>query len=492
MKLVTASQMRELDRLTIQDDGVPEQLLMERAGCGVADVVRMRYPHPCRVVCMVGKGNNGGDAQVAARLLERAGYRCTLCTSFDAAAFDAADVIIDGLLGTGARHPLSSELTDFITRISALRKPVIAIDIPSGLDATTGASCGAIVQATCTVTIACPKVGLYLSEGPDHAGEIVTVDIGISPQRVENAHITTALVTETDITPLLPARAMTAHKGDFGHVLVIAGSTGKMGAGVLAARGALRSGAGLVTYAVPEAAFQKLDTTLPEVMMESVPDGGKGHFTSKGLSKLDALMAGKSVIVLGPGIGTDAATVEVVHHILSTTSLPIVLDADALNCISAHRDLLDLLTSRCILTPHPGEMSRLTEKTSEEVQSHRLDLAQQFASAHSCTVVLKGSRTITTTGDFSWINPTGNPGMASAGMGDVLSGIVGGLAAQGLAPANAAMCAVFLHGLAGDCVAKQMGPQGFLASDVANAIPQAIESIVSGGVTMMTVLHPKV
>jgi NAD(P)H-hydrate epimerase len=488
MKLVTAAQMRELDRQTIDDDGVPQQVLMERAGAGVAAVVRERFPHPCRIVCMVGKGNNGGDAQVAARILEKQGYSCTLCPTFDAESFDGADVIIDGLLGIGARAPLSPELVNYITWVNALQKPIVAIDIPSGLDADTGTSCGAIITAAVTVTMAQPKLGLFLGDGPNHCGDIVVVDIGISPTRVVAAAIRRDLVTLSHVAPFFPERPKTAHKGNFGHVLIVAGATDKMGAGLLAAHGVLRSGAGLVTYAIPETAFQKFDTSLPEVMMAPVPDKGTGHWHSAGIPKLDELIKGKTAIVVGPGIGTAVETVKVVAHLLEKTTLPLVIDADALNAIAAHPDLMRFLSERCILTPHPGEMGRLTATSSDAVQTRRLTAAEDFAIAHPSIMVLKGARTLTATPTQTWINLTGNPNMASAGMGDVLAGVIGGLLAQSFTPESAAYCGVFIHGLAGDLVAGQ----GLLASDVANAIPRAIQTVQVGLVKPIPILQPKV
>lgn len=488
MKLVTATQMRELDRQTIQDDGVPQQVLMERAGSGVAMVVRQRFPNPCRIVYMVGKGNNGGDAQVAARILEKQGYQCTLCPTFDAEAFDAAEVIVDGLLGIGARSPLSPNLVNYITWVNALQKPIVAIDIPSGLDADTGISCGAIINATCTVTMAQPKLGLFLGEGPNHCGDICIVDIGISPARIAATGIRRDLITPTLVASHFPPRPKTAHKGDFGHVLIIAGSKDKMGAGLLAAHGALRSGAGLVTYAIPETAFSKFDASLPEIMMEAVPDKDTGHWHSTGITKLDELTQGKTAVVLGPGIGTADETRRVVAHVLEKTTLPIVIDADALNCIAADPDLMRLLSERCILTPHPGEMSRLSNTTTDAIQARRLNAAEDFAAAHHSIIVLKGACSIIATAAHTWINPTGNPGMASAGMGDVLAGIIGGLLAQSFTPEAAAYCGVFIHGLAGDLIAGQ----GLLASDVANAVPRAIQAVQSGQAPTIPILQPKV
>lgn len=488
MKLVTAAQMRELDRQTIQDDAVPQQVLMERAGSGVAMVVRQRFPNPCRIVYMVGKGNNGGDAQVAARILEKQGYHCTLCPAFDADAFDAAEVIVDGLLGIGARSPLSPELVEYISKVNALQKPIVAIDIPSGLDADTGLSCGVIITATCTVTMAQPKLGLFLGEGPNHCGEICVVDIGVSPACVAAASIRREVIIPTLVAPHFPPRPKTAHKGDFGHVLIIAGSKDKMGAGLLAAHGALRSGAGLVTYALPETAFTKFDVSLPEVMLESVPDKGKGYWHPSGIAKLDELINGKTAIVLGPGMGTADDTRRVVAHVLEKTTLPIVIDADALNCIAADPALMRLLSERCILTPHPGEMSRLNNTTTDVIQARRLNAAEDFVAAHPAVTVLKGACTIIATPARTWINPTGNPAMASAGMGDVLAGIIGGLLAQRFTPEAAAYCGVFIHGLAGDLIAGQ----GLLASDVANAVPRAIQAVQSGQAPIIPTLQPKV
>lgn len=484
MKLVTAAQMRELDRQTIDEDHVPSGVLMERAGAGVARLVQSRFPMGSRVVCAVGKGNNGGDALVAARLLEKAGYRSTLCTTFDAEAFATADVIIDGLLGTGTRAPLSTELTDFITQINRLGKPVVAIDIPSGLDATTGASCGVVIRATCTVTMALPKLGLYLGAGSDHAGDVVVVDIGIRPERVAHMALTTDLLTETEIAPFIPQRTPGANKGTFGHVLIVAGSSGKMGAGVLAARGCLRSGAGLVTYALPETAFEKFDTTLPEVMIEALPDHHSGALHSNGMARLDELLKGKSAVVLGPGIGTSKETAQVVHHLLQSVQVPVVIDADALNCLAENPGWFSLLTERHVLTPHPGEMARLVRGTAVAIQEDRLGVAREFAAQHASTLVLKGRHSIVASRGRTAINPTGNPGMATAGMGDVLSGIIGGLLAQGLSPDDAARAAIFLHGLAGDGI----GGQGLLASDVANALPQAIRAVQTGEVHVLPVI----
>lgn len=488
MKLVTAAQMRELDRQTIDEDHVPSDVLMERAGTGVAMVVESRFPKGSRIVCAVGKGNNGGDARIAARILEKAGYRCTLCTTFDAETFATADIILDGLLGTGTHAPLSSELSEFINRLNALNKPIVAIDIPSGLDATTGASCGAVIRATCTVTMALPKLGLYLGAGSENSGNIIVVDIGIRPERITKMSLRTELTTETDVAPFLLPRAPNAHKGSFGHVLIVAGSTGKMGAGILAARGCLRSGAGLVTYALPETAFEKFDTTLPEVMIEALPDHRSGELHPNGVLRLDELLKGKTAVVLGPGIGISKETAKVVHHLLQTVQVPMVIDADALNCIAEHPEWLTLLNDHHVLTPHPGEMARLIQKTITDIQSDRLGTARQFADDNAATLVLKGHHTLVASKTHIAINPTGNPGMATAGVGDVLSGIIGGLLAQGFAPENAARCAVFLHGLAGDLI----GGQGLLASDVANAVPQAIQTVQAGNVHILPILYLKV
>lgn len=467
MKIVTAAEMRELDRQTIEWDGVPQAVLMERAGKGVADAIRHFFPNPCRVVCMVGKGNNGGDAQVAARLLEAAGYWCTLCPTFDAEAFDAADVIIDGLLGTGTRHPLSTELTAFITAVNATQKPVIAIDIPSGLDADTGTSCGAIIQAVCTATMGLPKLGLYLGEGPNCSGEVRVVDIGISAERLKSPALRREWVDAHLVSPYFPPRDKTAHKGDFGHVLVIAGSTGKIGAGFLAARGALRSGAGLATYALPKEAFQKFDPDFAEIMIEELTVG-----------KISTLLQKKSAVIIGPGMGASDQTSAILTAVLKQATIPVVCDADALNTMAEHPNLLELLSDRCVLTPHPGEMGRLTHAATAEVQSRRLAMAEAFSQNHPAVLVLKGAATITSAADHSWVNPTGNPAMASAGMGDVLAGVIGGLLAQGLPVPAAAFCGVYLHGLAGDLAAQTM-PQGLLASDVAERIPAAIHQVQS-------------
>ncbi|PIR20541.1 MAG: NAD(P)H-hydrate dehydratase [Deltaproteobacteria bacterium CG11_big_fil_rev_8_21_14_0_20_47_16] len=490
MNLVTADEMRSLDTATIESDGVASDVLMDRAGYGVAELVKRHFPNPVHVACMVGKGNNGGDARIAAGYLSQWGYSCEICTSFDRDVFSKAEVIIDGLLGTGTRSPLSPQLATFIQDVNQLGKPIVAIDIPSGLNATTGASCGAVVRAKYTATMGLPKIGLFLSDGPEHCGKIFCIDIGIQKRRIQEAGLTTHVTTEADIKPLLPSRKRESHKGSFGHVLVIAGSSGKMGAGVLAARGALRSGAGLVTYALPERAFEHFDTTLPEIMIESLPDAETGALHRDAIQKIDMLAKGKAAIILGPGIGTSEETAEVVHHILKT-NIPVVIDADALNCIASHPDWLTKLPAHAVLTPHPGEMARLIQKSAVGVQLDRIATARDFISAHTATLVLKGHNTITACQNTLWVNSTGNPGMATAGMGDVLAGIIGGFLAQGLSPCDAARAAVFLHGLAGDYTSKEKGEQGLLASDVADAVPNAIHAVQTQEIqTIPTIVPP--
>lgn len=491
MELVTADEMRALDEATIRNDGIASSVLMSRAGYGVAEAVKQLFPKAVNIVCLAGKGNNGGDARIAAEQLSHWGYSCQICTSLDLPLLESADVIIDGLLGTGVRSPLTTDLENLIQHVNQIKKPVVAIDIPSGLDATTGRSCGAVIHASATVTMGLPKLGFYINAGPENVGKIVCVDIGIRPKRVRTMQIKSHVTTEQDVLSQLPKRERSTHKGSFGHVVVIGGSRGKMGAGILASRGVLRSGAGLVTYALPESAFEKFDTTLPEIMIEPLPDNGTGILHTAALSKIDKLMSNKSAIVLGPGIGTAEETTKVVHHLLQN-KLPIVIDADALNCIAEKSDCLKLLQTNAVLTPHPGEMARLVHKNSANVQQDRVSVARQFAKTHPATLVLKGSSTITAYHDEIWINPTGNPGMATAGMGDVLAGIIAGFLAQGLSSFEAARIAVFLHGLAGDRVSLIKGEQGILASDVADALPEAIHVVQANQINIIPTIRPHI
>jgi NAD(P)H-hydrate epimerase len=506
--VVTAAEMRALDRWTIEH-GTPGRVLMERAGAGAARVLRerLRAPRgPTVIVC--GRGNNGGDGFVIARHLRRAGVpvEVWLVARPEDVRGDAADAlaawrkgrgpvhdlthlervpalaarlrkaaaVVDALFGTGLNAPVTDVAAAAIEAINACGAPVLAVDIASGLSADTGLPLGVAVRATVTATFALPKVGQVIYPGVDHTGLLAVVDIGIPPAALAAVRPRVTLLEAEEVGALLPPRPRDVHKGSFGHVLVLAGSRGKTGAALLAAEASVRGGAGLTTLAVPETLQAVLQGQVREVMTATVPDGGAGTASLGDGHRLDALLADRAAVVCGPGLGLDEATRALVAHTVRHAAAPLVLDADGLNLV-AGTDLLRRRPGPTVVTPHPGEMARLLETDTVEVQRDRLGAAREFAASQGVVVVLKGARTIVAHPDGSAaISPSGNPGMASGGMGDVLAGLIGALVAQRLAPYDAAVLGVFAHGAAADAVVAERGEVGLAASDVLHALPPAL------------------
>jgi NAD(P)H-hydrate epimerase len=324
------------------------------------------------------------------------------------------------------------------------------------------------------------KVGLVTNVGSEYAGKIEVVDIGIPKDMTQKLETGFNLITPDLFKTHFGPRPNDSHKGDFGRLLVIGGSTGKIGAGLLASRAALRSGAGLVTYALPEVAYSKFDVKSPEIMYEGISDGGKGSFTKDSLKQLLALVQDKTVLAIGPGIGTAGDVKDVVLELIKKTFMPIVLDADGLNCVADSLGHLKGRKGPLILTPHPGEMARLANTTAAKVQSNRIETAKAFAKNSGHYLVLKGHRTVVATPQgLVYINATGNPGMASAGQGDVLTGIISGFIAQKIPILESILAAVYIHGAAGDIALSEMGERGLIASDVINNLPKAIQEVNS-------------
>jgi len=501
MDLVTAEEMRTLDRLTIAG-GTPGHVLMERAGRGATQALLACFPRlrraGRRALIVAGTGNNGGDGFVVARLLRRRGVRTEVvllgratAVSGDAErnlrayrtgrttlheitrgeqlaqlarALAGADLVVDAIFGTGLDKPVRGLHAEAIELINASGVPIFAVDIPSGLNADTGLPMGTAIQAEATATFGFAKLGQTLYPGVRHCGQLAVVDIGLAAAAIAAHPPRAALLDAAAVARLVPARQPDAHKGDCGHVLVIAGSYGKTGAAQLAARAAARVGAGLVTVVAPASLYPIYAAGVLEAMTDALPDdGGRIRFDA---ARLQALIAGKTAVVIGPGVGTHSGADETVRWLLATADLPIVVDADAITVLARDPSVLRTSRARPLLTPHPGEMSRLLGSDTAAVQSDRAGLARRFASEHRCTLVLKGARSIIADPSGRvWVNPTGNPGMASGGMGDVLSGILGGLLAQGLSPAEAACLGVYLHGAVADRIAAD-GAIGLLASDL--------------------------
>ena len=512
--LVTADQMRSLDRRTMTEASVPSLVLMERAGAGVAHYLERRYaPLPGKAITIVcGKGNNGGDGFVAGRLLRRKKARVQvlilaspteltrdakiMCQRFQRLAgpssvrrptsaddlgrrLSGSEVIVDAIVGTGLSATLSGLYLDAVMAINAAARPTVAVDIPSGLHADTGQALGAAVQADLTVTFGLPKIGLYVGAGIDCCGDIRLIDIGIPLAFVEALGSRFLLLTDVAAHAMLPKRRPSSHKGTYGHVGIIAGSVGKTGAAALAAMVALRIGTGLATVAVPSGANDVLEAKLLEVMTIPMPETKSHTFARSGLDRLLSFATARDAIAIGPGLTTHPETVDLVQEFVKRIDKPCVLDADALNALAGKVALLTQCKRPPIITPHPAEMARLeAESTTQSVNQDRLGTATRFARERGVFVILKGARTVIARPDgMVAICPTGNPGMATAGTGDVLTGMVGGLLAQGLSAWDAACTATYIHGLAGDLAARLQGQAGMVARDLIQQIPHALTSV---------------
>lgn len=516
MKIVTAAQMQSLDRRTIEEAGVPGTTLMERAGAGVVACLEQQLGslRDKTVTILCGKGNNGGDGFVVARLLhkQRANIRVLALAPLTELSRDAAtmyrqlvraagktvikpfasadrtqallhdsDVIIDALLGTGLSSDVTGRYADAIDSINQAHRLTVAVDLPSGIHADSGAVLGRAVQADLTVTFGLPKLGLFQSHGIDHAGHVEIVDIGIPPAYVDAIDSRISVITESFVRSVLPSRRLSSHKGTFGHAGIIAGSVGKTGAAAMAAKAALRVGAGLVTVAIPASINDVLEAKLLEAMTMPMPDTKAHTFARTAFDRLKGFITTRTAVAIGPGLSTHPETVELTQTLIKQLDRPAVLDADALNALAGRASLLTECTIPPILTPHPGEMARLeTDATVQSVTADRIGTATRFARERGVYLVLKGARTVIARPDGQVaICPTGNPGMATAGTGDVLTGMMAGLLAQGLASWDAACAATYLHGLAGDLAAGLNGQAGMIAGDVIEQIPHALNTLGS-------------
>jgi NAD(P)H-hydrate epimerase len=517
--LMTNEEMAALDARAGAEYGVATLMLMEAAGRRVFDVAtRLVGATPPaaapRVAVVAGKGSNGGDGLVAARLMHEAGWSVIVILlardadvegdagvnlkrarkagvdisnldSMGAAglrgAFANATLIIDGLFGTGFRGPSVGLPAKTIEAMNASGRPILAIDIPSGVNGDTGALEGQAVRAAATVTLGLPKLGLVLGAGAECAGKIWVADIGHPRRLLDSARPPAQLVTHEMVRESFPPRPTAAHKGDCGHVLVIGGSVGRSGAPVLAARGALRAGAGLVTLGVPASIYSVVGGAAIEAMPVPLPEAD-GGVAAEAIGPIRDLIMAADVVACGPGLGTKPGALEVLRALLGEAKCPLVLDADALNLMARLSPAPPSAIPR-VLTPHPGEMARLLDAGVEDVQRHRLQSARVAAERFRAVVVLKGARTVVADpAGALYVIPTGNPAMATGGMGDVLTGVIAALIGQGLAPLAAAWSGAYLHGLAGDIAQAARGPVGILAREVADATPSAIGRVRSGEV----------
>jgi len=523
MKILTSSQMQQIDRLTTERYGVPSLTLMENAGRSVVEFLEARLAPLAdhRIVILCGKGNNGGDGLVVARLLRDLGLKPRVLLFADpkglrgdaalnwarlrssglpeivagseawqaaAASFTNPTLFIDALLGTGLTKPLEGFLLEVVrdinTRFPSAR--VLAVDLPSGISADSGELIGEHMRADFSVTFTAPKVAHVFPPACERVGEWVVHQIGTPAEAMENdPSLFLNYAERKDVKWIAMPRAAGANKGNYGHVLILAGSMGKTGAAAMAARAALRAGAGLVTVATARSALPIVATLGVEFMTEALPETEDGAISLRALEGqlMDKLMMKKTVLAVGPGIGSQFETAEFVRAVVNKYSLPLVLDADGLNAFAGCMESFSKDVrprGSTVFTPHPGEMARLTSKTVTEIQSNRVAVAREFSQQFGVTLVLKGFRTLIASPDGQvWVNPTGNPGMAKGGTGDVLTGMTAGLLAQfpTHSVGEVATAAVYLHGLAGDLAAEEYGQHSMLAGDLLEKIPQGYREV---------------
>jgi NAD(P)H-hydrate epimerase len=389
-------------------------------------------------------------------------------------------LLVDAILGTGMKNEVGGLYAEVITLMNASGLPILAVDTPSGLDADTGSPLGVAVQAEMTVSLGYPKLGQVIYPGLVYVGDLVVADIGIEPRAVHEVRPQTELLEREDMRWLVPIRAPDTHKGTYGHLLVVAGSRGKTGAAILACRAAVRAGAGLVTLAAPRSLNEILAGSLVEVMTEPMRENAAEVMEPPSGEEWRRLIERKDALLFGPGIGVSEATQTALIWLLTNLDLPWVIDADGLNNLALEKDRLRRAKTPPVLTPHPGEMARLIDKNTSAVNQDRIGVARAFATDYRCHVVLKGARTVVATADGKvFINPTGNPGMASGGMGDVLAGMLAALLAQGFSPEDAMKLGVFLHGFVGDRMAEDKGPLGLIASDIIEGLPAGMRELSS-------------
>lgn len=514
MRLVTPKQMNEIDKRSIERVGIPGVVLMENAAIGVVQEVLKLLGTTAgkKAVIFAGKGNNGGDAFAVARRLYNLGVEVSVYIaahkgeiSGDAAInlkiienmgieasevlesgvlkriskeLFTANVIIDGLLGTGLKGGAEGLIGEIINLANGSGCKIVSIDIPSGVNGETGKVEGACIKADVTVTFGLPKTGSVVHPGCEYTGRLVIADIGIPEIVLEGMAIDSQYIDGHLASGLIPGRKKDSNKGDYGKIFFVCGSLGMTGAGILAGGAALRTGAGLVFLGVPALLTGVYDASFTEAITVSLEDGGTGCLTPGSLDEIRERLRRSDVAVVGPGLSADKNIQEIVNSIIEEAEIPLVLDADALNAVAKDKSVLRKLKNEAVITPHPGEMGRLLGITAVEVQNNRIEIARSFAKEWKVVTVLKGAATVVADPDGSfYINSTGNSGMSKGGSGDVLTGIIASLIGQGSRPIDAAVAGVYLHGLAGDNAAKIKGEHGMIAGDIVEEIPGAIKQL---------------
>jgi NAD(P)H-hydrate epimerase len=497
--ILTATQMKAIDRRATERFGIPSIVLMENAALAVADAIAGHYPDCDRAAIFCGIGANGGDGFAIARHLEQRGIvpgifivgdrkkiggdaaaNLVICERLALPLYDVtddeslnealvhaadADLIVDAIFGTGLDRAPEGLYAETITSINEMGLPIVAVDLPSGANASSAEPFEPCVRAALTVTFAAPKICHVFEPAAVSCGEVIVADISIPSAALEDENVTLALTTQADVRPHIAARLAATHKGTYGHVAIIAGSPGRSGAAVLAARGAIRSGAGLVTVATDAETAKLVNAGSIESMTFSGDD-------------VASFAGSKDAALIGPGLADDEESYARVRKLVEKIELPLVIDASALNAFAGRTDALNPDRRPRVITPHPGELARLLGSTAKEINTNRIDAAREAARATGCIVVLKGFQSLIADPEGHVnVNPTGNPGMATGGMGDVLGGMIAALLARGIDSFNAAVAGVYLHGFAGDMLKDEMGDIGLTAADLAERIPFAIKRL---------------
>lgn len=514
MKVVTPLQMREIDSYTIKSMGIPGTVLMENAAIRavdqiISDLSDVRDKH---IYLFAGKGNNGGDAFAIARHLCNKGAKTVVFVlarkkdiSGDARVnldildnigvetievtdgsglkdiskrIERADLIVDGIFGTGLKGVIEGYIGDIVRLINEKRVPVLAIDIPSGINGETGEICGVCINAYKTVTFGFPKLGHFLHPGCEYVGELVVADISIPHSVTQKFDINNFVIDKVMVLELMPQRNRNTSKGDYGKVLAITGSSGMTGAGCLTGAAALRTGTGLLYLGVPASLSSIYDCNLVEAVTIPLEDGNFGALSKGCIPQLLKQLEKMDAVAIGPGLSTKDGVMDAVFGVIESCCVPLVVDADGINAVSKDISILKRSKAQMVLTPHPGEMARLLGASIEEVQGNRIKVARDFSQKWGVVTVLKGSRTVVAAPDGRvFINLTGNAGMATGGTGDVLCGMIVSLIGQGVDPVDAAVVGVYLHGLCGDRIANIKGKHGLIAGDLVDGLPYTIKEL---------------
>jgi NAD(P)H-hydrate epimerase len=514
MKILTSGEMKEIDRIAIEEVGIPGPVLMENAGIRIVEAILRRFPkiEDENVVVVAGKGNNGGDGFVVARHLHNRGARpkVLLLAPRDEVGGDAAlnlkiaervgveivevrspeewkkhrlalahaSLVVDAIFGTGLAKPAQGLYAAAIEDINKAQGFKVAVDIPSGLSSDTFNLIGPAVKADLTVTLAAPKIAHVFPPAEEYVGELISADISVPPALFERESLKLEMVEPKTLAPFFTKRKRDAHKGTYGHLLILSGSLGKTGAAVMAAKAAYRTGAGLVTVGTPASCLPVIARSMVELMTEPLAETEAKTLSEGARSRVLELLKGKNAVLIGPGISAHPSTGGLVRSIIPKLKVPTVIDADGLNVLAGNLNILKSAGGPLVLTPHPGEFARLLGKTTQDVLDDRLDLAPRFACEWGVYLVLKSYRTLVATPEGRvYVNPTGNPGMATGGSGDVLSGILVSFIMQEKDILGAILAAVYVHGLSGDLAAAKLTERALLAGDLIRFLPPAIRTL---------------